>query len=188
MKKALFTSIIGLAAAVSSYGQGSVFFSTYTGTVYQPIKYAAPLPSGTAAGQTIGSGFTAQLYYGLGSGLAFSALSPLSGATQAVGTQLAGYVTGGIVTIPGYSSGPVTFAIVAYNGTDWGTTLASASGIATLLGNVATWTEPSIAASPNPAGLFGNVPAITVSAVPEPTTMALAGLGSLALLAVRRRK
>jgi hypothetical protein len=192
MKKALVASILGLVAtAASSFGQGAVFFSTYVGTVYQPITYVAPLPAGATAGQTVGAGFKAVLYYGFGADLAFSALSPVPDSLRDVGTQAPGYVTGGIVSIPGYTAGPVTFAVVAFDGADWAGTLADlGNGVATLPENVRTWTEASIAANPNPAGLFQqNVPPVTVSlVVPEPSSFALFGLGAAGLALFRRRR
>ncbi|HYG21975.1 MAG TPA: PEP-CTERM sorting domain-containing protein [Verrucomicrobiae bacterium] len=190
MKKALVGSILGLAMTVAtSYGQGKVFFNTYVGTVYSPVTYANPVGNGATHGGTVGAGFFAELYYGIGSGLGFNDLTKVADSKTAVGTQVAGYVTGGIVNIPGYTSGPITFAVVCFNGDTWETTMSSASptAYATLLPTV--WTEPEIASGQNPAGTFSqNVPAITVSLVPEPSSFALLGLGSAALLALRRRK
>lgn len=195
MKKALVASILGLVVtAVSSFGQGQVFFNNYVGSVYQPIRYGNPAPQGGVAGQTVSAGFKADLYYGLGSGLSFNALSIVPGSTTTVGSLVAGYITGGIVTIPGYVSGPVTFAIVCYNGADWASTRSSTlpTAAATLLPPqgqpIPTWTEPSIASGLTPAGQFTvNVPAVLVALpVPEPSILALAGLGALAL--IRRRK
>jgi len=176
MKKTLVASILGLAMTVaSSFGQGHVFFNNYVGTVYQPVKYNT--------GEVVGSGFSAQLYYGLGSGLSFNQLTLLPSSTTTIGTQVAGYITGGILDIPGYSSGPITFAIVAFNGADWATSTAK-----TLPQNVSTWTETSIPSGNNPAATFQqNVPAVIVT-VPEPSTFALAGIGSAALMIFRRRK
>lgn len=196
MKKALVASILGLVVtAVSSFGQGQVFFNNYVGSVYQPIRYGNPAPQGGAAGQTVSAGYKADLYYGLGSGLTFNELSVVPGSTTTVGSLVAGYITGGIVTIPGYVSGPVTFAIVCYNGDTWASTLSStlptaAATLTPALGGapIPTWTEPDIASGTNPARQFSvNVPAVVVALpVPEPSILALAGLGALAL--IRRRK
>jgi hypothetical protein len=88
-----------------------------------------------------------------------------------------GYIRGGIITIPGYASGPITFRIdVQGNG--------AAGSI--------TFTEPSISGPgnpPPPAGFFSQLPAtFSVAIVPEPSTIALAGLGGLSLLLMLRRK
>jgi hypothetical protein len=49
-----------------------------------------------------------------------------------------------------------------------------------------TWTEPGFTAAPG--ALFAAYPGTLVATVPEPTSMALLGLGSAALLIFRRRK
>lgn len=187
MKRALLTAILGIAASVATtYGQGHVIFSTYVGAVYQPIRYSNPVGLGHTAGETAGAGFNAQLYYGLGAGLSFAALSPVPGSITPVGTSVAGYVTGNNTVIPNYVSGPITFAIVAFNGPSWGN---AANTFETALNQVLTWTETSINSTALPTDVFQqNVPAITVSLVPEPSTFALAGLGSAAMLIFRRRK
>jgi len=190
MKRALIASILGVAASVaSSYGQGTIIFGTYISSAVQsPITWAA---SGHSGAVTAADGFTATLYYGLGSGLGFSQLSPIAGSGTLVGQLLAGCITGGpIVTMPNWTSGPVTFGISVVNA-------AGTYGTANLIGGtVATWTEPasSIAGAGLPSGYFTAslistaLPTINVVALPEPGTMAFAGLGAAALLALRRRQ
>lgn len=183
MKRTLFLGILFMGC-LAVRGQGYVHFNTYSGTVYSPIRYVAPAPPGAAIGQTVGSEFKADLYYALGSNVAFTEMSLVPGSTTSVGTQIAGYVSGGVVTIPDYAGGPVTFAIVAYNGADYASTYAALDfnlpWAATLTGNVATWTEPAISTSIDTAGTFSvNLPPITVStiaysSVPEPTATAMA--------------
>jgi len=151
----------------------------------------------------VGIPYTAQLYYALGTvsdpvneNLASSITSPVSGALTllvganagydnsgaATGALGLGYFDGGVVTIPGYVSGPVSFEIWA----------ALPDG--SFVGRSGSWTESSISGPGNPAGSFGDagvMPNFLVAAanpVPEPTTLALAGLGGLASLVAFRRK
>lgn len=180
MKKSIVASIIGVVATVagvqSSYGQGSVLFNNYSSSATGAIV--------TQNGVPVSTGFTAGLYYGFGTLTDPSQLTLLP-LTKPFGSGgLAGYFgyDGTIATIPGYTAatGPITFQVVAYNGADYAS--SSAKGASTL------FTLQSIATGLTPAGEFGpGFQAFTV-AVPEPSTLALIGLGTGALLFLRRRK
>jgi hypothetical protein len=107
-----------------------------------------------------------------------------SGITQTYAAGVpAGYFDGGIVTIPGYVSGPITFEVVAYNG--------SSPATSTWRGRSGSFTMNSIATGPLPVPSLGDngqpMPDFIVG-VPEPTTLALTGLGGLVSLAAFRRK
>jgi hypothetical protein len=69
--------------------------------------------------------------------------------------------------------------------------LAVASGLPTVYAATATFSQP-LGNGGSPAGTatdFGNMPAmVLLPPVPEPTTIALATLGGISLLALRRRK
>lgn len=204
MKRTLVASILGavasLATVASSYGQGQVVFNTYVGTVYQPIKYTSDstklfVTDAGLAGTTVDNQFSAELYYALGSG--FTSLSQLTALPASISlvnnagaANTRGFVLGSAVDIPGYVSGPVTFAIVAWKSS--GAHSENGYNVDPLnayQGASGLWTESSIAASPSPADFFQvNLPALAVSAVPEPSMLALGGLGSAALLMFRRRK
>jgi len=222
MKRKLIASILGAAASsamvASSYGQGSVIFANYsasdTGSPSAPCTFGAGSGglTGTAVGNNVGGGFTAELLYqfaGMSGGIA----GPVAGFDLAENSLLNGAATasfypssagglflyqdpttsppgGGAAYIPGYASGAVTFEVYVFG-------TVSAVNYA---GTSAPFTINSIATGNSPAGdLFnpngqGVLPAgaflqpMTVAPVPEPTTLVLAGLGVASLLALRRRK
>lgn len=202
MKKTLVASILGMAvgmAAVSTaYGQGSVKFDTYNAPVYAPVKYTTDAGNLAIAGLAglantiVGNNFHAALYYGIGNTFTdFGQLTMVPGSEVTVGSLVAGYVTSGAVTVPGYVSGDVTFSVAvwAISGP------SSAADFATsgVKGTSALWIEPSLATGSLPVDTFQvGVPPVIVSVsgapIPEPTTLALTGLGALGMVLIRRKK
>jgi PEP-CTERM motif len=191
MKRNTIATVLGVAglvcAASSSFGQGTVAFDNYDSTPYYPIVYGSVgqgVPSGIA-GTGAGANVSAELGYFIGTfnGSSTWTLLPatitsvnpsLMAAPGGVGTPITGYFQGPAAVIPGYTSGPISFEIVA--------TTTGYSG-------TLQWVEPSIATLPSPAGGFTALPGETVLLpVPEPATLALAGLGGLATLVGLRRK
>jgi hypothetical protein len=186
MKKQVLASVLGTASLLvltaSSYGQGSVFFDNYDVTPYYPVTYSG-------SGNLAGSDVSVELGYALGANQT-TGFTLLPTSITALNAATPGYFEGPIVTIPDYVSGPVTFEILGWT-TTGGTTFANAAF--NTIGSPYTWTEASIPANPSPAGSFaalpGNINLTPTTVVPEPTTLALAGLGGLAsLMAMRRKK
>jgi hypothetical protein len=205
MKRAIIASILGIAASVATMrGQGSfelpppyggaVWFSTYfSSSAMAYVRYAGN-------GGIVGPGFTAELYYGLGSDISFSSTRPSPKGTAVVGKDVPGLIIDGPVFFNDYTGGPITFAIVAYDGTGWNN---GTSTCETSVADVWTWTEPSISTFPEPysqftwsilseaaaaAGkTFDGLPYISVG-IPEPGALALAGLGAAAMLILRKRQ
>jgi len=211
MKKSILLGIVGIAAvaATSTYGQGFIQLQNYVSssnpTGSSAIKWG-PGESGTA-GTPIGvSGFTVGLYFGSGSfvgGVAADpsgtaiptsldaslALASGTGSTAALVDSSGGYpgsYLAGFNFQPGLGSGAtMTIMVVAYNGANYAnSTIRGHSGAFVMTGNVGT-------AFPTHTGDLetdGGFQVLNVVGVPEPTTMALGGLGLAALLVARRKK
>jgi len=192
MKKALVASILGLAATVSVMAQGQISLYNYA---VNPVLY------GTGSGGTVGnpvlssSGFTVGYYWSLASANSSSAVNaamtgdsgrglvPLLtlGGQTTVFTDPGTYGPNVVTVAPsGIPSGTVlTVVMVAYNGANYAN--------ATIRGHSAAFaiTAQASPITPNDVGpLTGSW---SVSAVPEPSTFALAGLGLAGLLIFRRR-
>jgi len=210
MKRKILASILGVAAMVAAsttYGQGKVNLNNYNGTGNQ-ILYSGNIAGGTTGAGIVGNGtvpaWTIGFYYALGDVTASVAADPSgtaapSGGGLAFATGAPGDTTlinsgngkpgGGYFTsvpdavINGWTSGTVTFEVVAYSGADYASSgFRGHSAAFTLTPADSTSTAPRI------SSLSGGMPGFSVFAVPEPSTFALAGLGAAALMAFRRKK
>jgi hypothetical protein len=175
MKKTILAVLAVAAFAVSSYGQGTIVFANGTGDV---ISY-------NGAPATSANSVKVQFWYapvGTTDVNLFQAIS----AIVNVGAPLPGRFSGGTQTVPGITPGGSVAAIVrSFTGADWGTaTGRGASGIFTVDTGDPTTTPAGTPTST--AGLFG--PINVTPTIPEPSSMALAGLGAASLLLFRRRK
>jgi hypothetical protein len=194
MKRSIFIAVLGMGSLAVSYGQGYVNFNNYysssqtTGIIYG---------NGPSAGLGAGHEILVTLLYGATTDTLISQLTALSysgssGESPAIaggqgGTTLPGVVqgagpgvfNGGSVQVPGGTS--FAFALEA-TGILNGQTYIGFSPI--FIGTTATGTAP---VPQLPAGLQQGTVDITTT-VPEPTTLALAGLGGLASLVALRRK
>jgi hypothetical protein len=195
MKKALVMGLMALGAVASSYGQGHIWFDNYSSTPYMPVVYG----SGYAkAGQGVdSSNIHVDLLFTLG--VASSASTDLGlsvpiNPTSVDATPAAnhGYFQGGIVNIPGYVSGPVTFQVEA-----WDTTTGSSYGTAGTRGISFAWQESSLATGSTPANFFAGLPGpsgdvthplLMIPPLPEPSVFALSSISAAALMLIRRWK
>jgi len=216
MKRKLIASIVGIAATsamvASSYGQGQITFANYaqgesgtTASPSAPVTFGAGSGglTGTAVGSNVGSGFSAELLYqyaGMSGGIA----SPVAGfniAQDGANAAVASFYpasagglfifsggNGSLVTIPGDPTGGpiVTFELYVFGTVNSTSYVGTSSTFQQVLSNPVgdLFNNGNLT-----AGSFltavGNVGPVVV---PEPTTMALAGLGVASLLALRRRK
>lgn len=206
MKKSAFLAILGLATGLTtSCGQGYIWFSSYQangGNGATTSEFGQPVYS-----SLIGIPFQAELYYALGTvadpvdfnsfdsiGSNPTGLSLLLGVSAAYdnsgfayGPTGLGFFDGSQVSIPGYTGGPITFEVVAFNGTTYDT--------APYRGRSGSFTMSSIPTQPSNyppfqgpfLGDYGQpMPSFVVT--PEPATLALVGLGLGALLMFRRKQ
>jgi hypothetical protein len=218
MKKSLFLGILALAAsAVSSFGQGQVYLNNYatslTGAL-QDVVYGAGVPNATpGAGVTTnvlaGGPYTVGLYFvnqagnyvsdfnsdpsgfadptTLYSGPGTLLLGSGPGSTAEIGDLYAGYKPGQYSATaffnPGLGfPGPVTLMIIAYNGSSYANS--------TVRGHSTAFTATTFEGLVNPlsTGNFETDGGFAVYSVPEPSVFALAGIGTAALMVMRRKR
>ena len=181
MKKVIVATILGLAAA-NSFGQGSILFDNYSQGTYSQVVWGPGIaghPAGTPVNDTTVS---LQLYFAEGTGLTFAQLAPGVLADVDItrqypgGAGLGGWFSGATQLLPTWAAGDTfSFAVVV-------------TGPSGYFGQTPVWTETTaIHGTMAQQSGFLNFPGLTVN-VPEPTTFALAGLGSAALLIFRRRR
>lgn len=192
MKKTVVLAILGIAASATAFGQGGIIFNNSlpdAGSAYYPILWGAGTGTdqGTAVDGTT-SGVQLTFWYGKGAGLAADQLSmgPIAAwNTVFEGLGYNGYYNPTVVMLPTWIAGDTyTFQLRATGTTRFGDVDTAAS-------RSVLWQESANIAfiGGTPAGLPGesqNRIALTVS-VPEPTTLAMLGLGMAALVTLRRR-
>ena len=215
MKKSLVLGILGLAtAAVTSYGQANIFLDNYVASSYNPVTYNGSKVTSTlfggftvgmyydpVAGQDVTAAFNAAMAGDVSHTALPSALS--SSLIAATGTGATAPI---LPAAPGYFSAPASFQIQASGNPSTFTLVvvawAGGSSYATAAYRGYSQAVMISAAAPSvgnggDVGLFfpmGTGPALTevpmfsVYQVPEPTTLALGGLGGLALLFLRRKQ
>ena len=186
MKKQVLASILGAAGllglSATSYGQAQIFFDNYVASPYFNVQYVG---TGAAAGANV----SVQLGYAVGAGQTSGftllpdvvAINPnLSQANGGAGPAVGGWFQGPIETLTGVAAGSaVTLELLGF-------TTSGPSWTGSLI-----WTEPAATLGGNglPASDFtGMTSSLILNPVPEPTTLAIAGLGGLASLLAFRRK
>lgn len=175
MKK-LLVAVAAVMVSLSAHAlDGQLILGNFTsdGTLNARVKFAG----GASDGQNVDSGYQIQLFRV--SGGSETALTPLATFRSGAG---AGTFANTTITIANFGdvSGDATFRLKGFDaGKTYDTALLyrGISGDFTATVNVA----------PTPATLTRNFPTFTLTQVPEPSTIALAVLGGVALL-FRRRK
>jgi PEP-CTERM motif len=175
MKKILLTSIVTAAACVGAFGQGMVLFENADNS---SVSFTLNSPTGPPTG----SGLVVELFWNNGSSFVLEDTFTSTYTGRGTAVQGPGYFQAGVVTIP--NSGTQTFYVEA----------SYATGGTIYTGATASFTARVNALPAPPLGTdtggwngslvlgAGSVP------VPEPSTIALGGLGAAAWLLFRRRK
>lgn len=200
MKKlAIITSL--MLAVVASHGQGVINFSSAGAGVNAKFQTSSESlnPAGTTLLRSIHGTFRADFFYAPGSSTVGVNASSLVGAgfnqgftTSATAAQY-GFFSGGSKTLATVAGGTSLVGQVRVWDTAFGATYDVAKATAG-----GQWFEsplfvitPTVSPSPVPnlVGLGNGVTyTLNYNPVPEPSSMALAGLGAAALLVFRRRK
>ena len=195
MKKTLVTMLAAAAMVASSYGQGTVTFNNTAGTLV--TKDTAP---GNATQVSVvgnpSAGKVELLWAPVGT-TDLQLFTPVGAVVNIAPTP--GRFTGGTRTIPAGSGatgisagGAVALVVRGWTGTatSWALVAPSEaigySSIFTINATGNPTTTP--AGTPTAITIAGGFTGLQLHYVPEPTSMALAGLGAASLLIFRRRK
>ena len=185
MKKLISLVVVGLTA-VTTYGQGTFNFSNFSGPVDAPVR------QGTTGNPLVGSAtYMAAVAWAQGvvSDPALLALLP-SATTPFLGSGFPGYFFGPAVSPGATVNGTVTLQVLYWNQAT-AANFATAKSVAGGEWAQSALFQVSIPASATglPVDLVGLTPlTMQINQIPEPATIALAGLGAAALLIFRRRK
>jgi len=178
MKKILLT-IAATGLAAGAFAQGTVILENSLGTGYVTLQSANGAKAAAGAYQV------ALLWYNGTSFVQTGAIYQTATANE----DGAGYFNGETVTIPTYSA-TGTFEVEGWYG-NFSSYAAATSYKGLTASFVNAEGEPSQTIAPKPinggspaGGWNGNM----ILVVPEPSTIALGGLGAAALLLFRRRK
>jgi len=176
MKKTLTTIMLAAGLAIGAYAQGTVAFNnlngsaipvTYNGTPYDGV-FTVEFWGGSSAGDLVLLGSTVGNF---GGGIFYNADD---------------------IAIPGVPlGGTATLLINAWTGSfaNYAAALQSTDGTV-LVGTSGIFTNPTggTGAPPGPGANLDNFTGIALVPVPEPSMLALAGLGAAGMSIFRRRK
>jgi len=198
MKKLYLTAIVCAGMAVSALAQGTIVFDSSQASSWVTLQVGPKPDANTPTNLPAAGSWQAALLFAPGTTLGqpignFTQVALVSGA----GFANNGYISGGTIVTIGSGLGEAagaagTFIVEGWTGNFANYAAAAGAGGASFLGQSVEFVNG--VGNPNPpptapAGMTGwDGSLILVSPVPEPTTIALGGLGAAALLLFRRRK
>jgi len=202
MKTKIISALAAVGMVSAAFGQGVIFDNA--GNTGNQSALISGLVYNSNGSKFDGNNFNLGVdVYTSATGSGYTLLQSFTPSTDSkgyTGLDLGQFQLGPAFTpvnIPGVTPGnPAFFELKVWSGSSFGAgtlkaSYASASGVdptADVFFSVVT-SNPG-GSPPTPAGNFSTMPSFTlqVSSVPEPTTLALAGLGGLASLVAFRRK
>jgi len=200
MKKVVLTSVMTLGLALGALGQGAVVIDNNSANGYLdnltagshysgPIGFELWFKNGSAADSAINSlnGVNSTQAYNLLAADGFTLATHVTGKT-ASGGVVAGIGEVDMATVNrAANGGNAVLGIVFWTGNGNALSSATTGGVLTFVNATSDYTVPA-PNTPLPPGLDSWDPSLVMTAVPEPGTFALAGLGAAAMLIFRRRK
>jgi len=192
MKKSLIIGLLAAGTAVASYGQGAIKIQSYFSSTQTTGIYFG---SGPDQNMYVGNnqGITAQIFYGASTSTLFSQLTQIGGNFNLNGAFVNGQGPG---TNPQNNQGTVTVTFAANTfaaGTTYefaiqasGTFTGTGGGFYTGHSGLFSGTTTATSLSGLTQATYNQGFAITT--VPEPSSLALAGLGGFGMLMAFRRK
>ena len=187
MKRTLVLAILGVAASATAFGQGGVYIDNGVSDsygVYHPVVWAD-----TGAGVHSTDGVQLYAWYGEGAGLTANQLTQgpsVQWSTVFESYGYYGYYNPVTITLPTWTAGDTfTFQLRASGNSIYGP-------VDTIRSRSVLWEENSNigfigGTPPGLPGMSNNRIGFSVYIVPEPSAMALIGLGIVAMMTCRRR-